>query len=53
MKSTKVQNPRRILPHILRQVLCKDCANARALKLTTPHVVAVMRGAVSSRSNTG
>ena len=28
------------------------CANARALKLTTLYVVAVMRGAVSSRSNT-
>ena len=44
MKSTKVQNPRR--------THCVD-ANARARKLATPRVVAVTRGAVSSRSNKG
>ena len=48
MKSTKVQNSRRIL-HILRLVY----ANARARKLATPRFVAVTRDAVSSRSNTG
>ena len=47
MKSTKVQNPRRIASRLV------NYANARARKLATPRVVAVTRGAVSSRSNKG
>ena len=47
MKSTKVQNPRRILLH----AIASNYANVRARKLATPRVVAVTRGAVSSRSN--
>ena len=46
MKSTKVQNPRRILRRVV-----VNYANARAPKLATSRVVAVTRGAVSSRSN--
>ena len=49
MKSTEVQNPRRIL-HIY---LALYYANACAWKLVTPRIVAVTRVAVSSRSNTG
>ena len=50
MKSTKVQT---------FGAYCVSCsspayyANARARKLATPRVVAVTRGALSSRSNTG
>ena len=50
MKSTKVQT---------LGAYCMSCsspayyANARARKLATPRVVAVTRGALSSRSNTG
>ena len=50
MKSTKVQT---------LGAYCTSCsspayyANARARKLATPRVVAVTRGAVSSRSDTG
>ena len=41
MKSTKVQNPRRIASRLVHY------ANARARKLTTPRVVAVTRGVLS------
>ena len=47
MKSTKVQNPRRKCKFFMYY------ANARARKLAPPRVVAVTRGALSSRSNTG
>ena len=54
MKSTKVQNPRRILRTatylacvVLRQRACAEIGHA------SRRVVAVARGAVSSRSNTG
>ena len=50
VKSTKVQNPQRILLHVSSLV---NYANARAWKLAMPRVVAVTRGAVSSRSNKG
>ena len=53
MKSTKVQNPRRILLHALHALSLVDYANARARKLATPRVVAETRGAVSSRSSKG
>ena len=43
MKSTKVQNPRRILLHALRASSLVNYANARARKLATPRVVAVTR----------
>ena len=39
MKSTKVQNPRRILLHALRASSLVNYANARARKLATPRVV--------------
>ena len=51
MKSTKVQNPRRILLYALRASGLANNANACTRKLATPRVVAVTRGAVSSRSN--
>ena len=41
MKSTEVQNPRRILLHALRASSLVNYANARARKLATPRVVAV------------
>ena len=53
MKSTKVQNPRRILLHALRASSLVNYANARARKLATPRVVAVTRGGVSSCSSKG
>ena len=41
MKSTKVQNPRRILLNALRGSSLVNYANARARKLATPRVVTV------------
>ena len=48
MKSTKVQT---LGAYCIMSLV--HHANARARKLATPLVVAVTRGAVSSRSNTG
>ena len=42
MKSTKVQNPWRILLHALRALSLVDYANARARKLATPRVLSVL-----------
>ena len=50
MKSTKVQTLGAYYMYCSSPVYY---ANARARKLATPRVVAVTRGAISSRSNTG